>query len=166
MKLFTSVIVTIILSTTSCFAAPRGSGSTIKDGSEVLMNYTLSVDDQVLDSTFEREPLTFVQGQNQILPGLSAKINGLKAGNKKSITLSPEEAYGPVRQEAILELPRAQFPPEMNIVPGMVLQSGGQEGPRRLIRVLDVNDNTVVVDMNHPLAGKTLKFDVEVISVK
>ena len=167
MRSFTPLVaIPIILATSLCFAAGKGSKTPIQDGKEVTINYTMSVDGQKVDSTYDRSPLTFVQGQGTIMPGLAKGINGLKSGDKKSITVLPEDGYGPVNPQAVMEVPRAQFPAEMDLKPGMALQAGTPNGGQRVLRVVDVKGNTVVVDMNHPLAGKTLTFDVEVLAVK
>jgi FKBP-type peptidyl-prolyl cis-trans isomerase SlyD len=148
-----------------CSASAKSPAAPVQDGKKVSLNYTLTVDGQVVDSTSEREPLTFTQGSGELMPGLGRGIAGLKPGEKKSITVRPAEAYGPVNPEAIVEIPKAQFPSNMNLNPGMTLQVGTNDGGQRMIRIVEVKNNSVVVDMNHPLAGKTLKFDVEILSV-
>jgi FKBP-type peptidyl-prolyl cis-trans isomerase SlyD len=167
MKSVVCVFLALLFSvSTLCLPAEAAAKLPIQAGREVSLHYTLVVDGQTVDSTKEREPLTFVHGQGQLMPGLSAGIEGLKPGQKKSVTVPPEQAYGEINPQAIVEIPRSQFPAGMNMEPGMTMQAGTQNGGTQIIRIREVKSNSVVVDMNHPLAGKTLRFDVEIISVK
>jgi len=151
---------------TLCSPAEAAAKLPVQDGREVSLHYTLIVDGQAVDSTKERAPLTFVYGQGQLMPGLSEGIEGLKPGQKKRVTVAPQQAYGEINPQAIVEIPRSQFPAEMKMEPGMTMQAGTRDGGTQIIRIREVKSNSVVVDMNHPLAGKTLQFDVEILSVK
>lgn len=156
----------LMLTTTACFAQQKGGGMSIQDGKEVTIEYTLKVDGQVVDTSENRAPLTYVHGQGQIIPGLSKALEGLKAGDKKSVTVSPEEGYGEVNPKAFQEVPRAKLASDIEPQVGMNLEANMPDGKKQIMRITEVKDETIVVDMNHPLAGKTLDFDVEVVSVK
>jgi FKBP-type peptidyl-prolyl cis-trans isomerase SlyD len=137
---------------------------TIEDGSVVRMHYTLTVDGQPVDSSRGSEPLAFTVGNGQIIPGLENKLKGLHPGDKRSIVLAPEDGYGPVHKDAIQKVPRKNFQGAGDIKVGTTVTS--QDGGRMIqARVTEVTRDTVTIDMNHPMAGKTLNFDVEVVDV-
>lgn len=139
---------------------------TINNSSKVSIEYTLTLgDDEVVDSNKGGEPLAFVQGSGQIIPGLDKELLGLAVGDSKKVTVVPEEGYGVVVPEAIIELKKEQLPPEA-LEAGAQVQGQGQGGEPIYGRVMDVKEETAVVDFNHPLAGKTLYFDVKVLSVE
>jgi FKBP-type peptidyl-prolyl cis-trans isomerase 2 len=137
----------------------------IEDGSSVRLHYTLTVDGKTVDSSRQAEPLAFQVGSGQIIPGLEAQLKGLKAGDKKTIVVQPDAGYGPVYPQAIQKVPRAKFQRAGKIEVGSTVTAQGPGGRTIHARVTDVTKDTVTVDMNHPLAGKTLNFDVEVVDV-
>ena len=135
----------------------------IAAGKTVGFEYTLTLDDgSVVQSNKEGEPLTYVHGENQLLPALEQQLEGLDVDDRKEVTLAAEEAYGGVREEAFREVPSEQIPEGARRV-GAQLSAQGYEGP---IRVHEVKDETVVLDFNHPLAGQLLKFDIRVVSIE
>lgn len=138
----------------------------IVPGTVVSLEYTLS-DDQgkQIESNKGKEPLVYTQGQHQIVPGLEKALTGLHAGDEKTVKVLPEEGYGPVEKDALQEIPKDQIPAEARKA-GTFLQARSAEGQTRMVRVSEVKDKTVVIDFNHPLAGKTLAFHVKVIDVK
>jgi FKBP-type peptidyl-prolyl cis-trans isomerase SlyD len=141
------------------------SGQVIKDGSIVAIEYTLTDDTgTVVDSNVGKEPLTYLQGSGQIVPGLEKGLTGLKVGDQKKIVVRPEEGY-PVNPNAFQEIPKDKLPPEAQKV-GTMLATKGPQGETIAMRVHEVKDKTIVVDFNHPLAGKTLNFDVKVIDIR
>ena len=159
-------------------AAPPAAGSTapgaragdaapaIGAGSAVRIEYTLKdAAGAVLDSTRDREPLRYVHGNQDILPGLERALEGLRAGAETKVILTPDEAYGYVDPEAQTEIPREIVPAAAAVV-GTRLTARNQEGAARQVVVKEVRDQTIVLDMNHPLAGKTLVFEVKVVEVK
>lgn len=140
--------------------------SVIQDGSLVSLEYTLTDDSgHILESNVGKEPLTYVQGSGQIVKGLETALAGLKVGDRKRIHVSPEEGYGPVNPQAIQEIPRDKIPADAQKV-GALLMTRGPQGEGITMRVKEVKDQTVVVDLNHPLAGKALNFDVKVLDIK
>jgi FKBP-type peptidyl-prolyl cis-trans isomerase 2 len=143
-----------------------GGGMTISDGKTVSLEYTLTLDNQeVLDTNVGGDPLVFTQGSRQIIPGLESALSGMKAGESKKVTVDPKEGYGEVDQRGFQEVPIDQIPPEARQV-GAQLQ--GQDPEGRIVRpmVKEVKEEVVVLDFNHPLAGKTLHFDVKVLDVQ
>jgi FKBP-type peptidyl-prolyl cis-trans isomerase SlyD len=143
-----------------------GTSPAISDGSKVQLQYTLTVDEgKVLDSNNGGEPLAFTQGQHEIIPGLEKALDGMRAGEEKKVTLKAADAYGEVNPEAVTEVPKERIPPDALAV-GTELVAQGPSGQRRTVRVKEIRESTVVIDMNHPLAGKTLIFDVKVLNVE
>lgn len=132
----------------------------------VQFNYTLTnKDGEVLDQS-RGEPLAYLHGHRNIIPGLEEKMTGKKAGDTFKVTIAPEDAYGEFVAEAVQEVPRANFQGVDNIEVGMQFQSQTDDGHVMLVTVKEVNDDVVVVDGNHPLAGVELTFDVEIVDVR
>jgi len=134
--------------------------------STVTLNYTLTVDGEVVDGSEGREPLELVLGTGQIMPAFEKAVTGMKPGDKKSFTLSAEEGFGPRIPEQVQDVPRTRLPKDMTPEPGMVVQAKTPEGQVRNVTILEVKDDVVVMDFNHPLAGKSLNFDVEILEIK
>jgi FKBP-type peptidyl-prolyl cis-trans isomerase SlyD len=138
----------------------------IEKGSSVKIEYTLKDDKgAVLDTNAGKDALAFTQGSQQIIPGLDKALLGMKVGDTKKVTVKPEEAYGVVDPKAEAEVPKTALPEGAAVV-GTRLLARGQDGQPRPVTVKTVKDTTVVLDLNHPLAGKTLFFDVKVVSVE
>jgi len=140
--------------------------SMVKAGSKVTLHYTLTVEGKVVDSSRERTPLQFQAGQGQLIPGFEKALIGMKAGEKKSFKVSPEDGYGPVDPKALKEIPKDRLAPDVKPEAGMMLSAQGPNGQTIPVKVAAVKDKTVVIDFNHPLAGKTLNFDVEIVEVR
>jgi FKBP-type peptidyl-prolyl cis-trans isomerase SlyD len=142
------------------------SGSVVQEGSFVSIEYTLTDDGgKVLDTNVGKEPLTYIQGAGQIVKGLERELNGLKVGDQKKVAVKPEDGYGVPNEKAFQEIPREKIPVEAQKA-GMMLMSKAPDGRGVPIRVHEVKEKTVVVDFNHPLAGKTLNFDVKIKDIK
>lgn len=141
----------------------------IKLNSVVKMHYTGTLEDGTkFDSSEGREPLEFIYGIGMIIPGLEEGIEGLEVGAKKKVENIPaEKAYGPRMDEAMQEMPKEQLPEDVRgqLQVGMQLAAQGPQGMIP-VTVADVKEETVVMDFNHPLAGKVLTFDVEIIEVR
>jgi FKBP-type peptidyl-prolyl cis-trans isomerase SlyD len=132
----------------------------------VAIHYTLR-DEQgtVIDSSSGRGPLAYLHGKGNIIPGLEQALAGKSAGDTLDVTVAPEQGYG-VRDERLVQIvPRSRFPEGAEIAPGMQLRASGQQGPR-VVTVMKVERDFVTVDGNHPLAGRTLHFSVEVAEVR
>jgi len=138
----------------------------IQDNAYVSIEYTLSLDsEEVIDSSDPSTPFGFIFGGSQVIVGLQKGLEGMEQGQSAKFTVEPEEGYGQPNEELFREIPRDQFPPDMDIEPNMVFEASGPHGPVRL-RVESVNEDVVVADMNHPLAGERLHFDVKVVEVR
>ena len=141
-------------------------GQVIQEGSLVSIEYTLTDETgKVIESNTGKEPMTYVHGGGQMVPGLEKELTGLNVGAQKTVTVKPDEGYGPVDPKAFQEIPRDKLPPDA-VKPGAVLMTKGPQGQTIAMRVHEIRDKTVVVDFNHPLAGKTLTFDVKVTDIK
>jgi len=139
---------------------------TITTGKTVSIEYTLTLENnEVIDTNVGNEPLTYVQGSNQIIPGLENAMDGMKVGETKQVTVEPEEGYGPVIDEAIVEVDKEQLPEGACEVDAMV-QAQGPDGQILRGQVTKVEGDKAVIDFNHPLAGKKLYFDVKVINIQ
>ena len=137
----------------------------IERGSKVKLHYTLKVEGNVVDSTKEKEPLAYVHGSGQLIPGLEERLEGRKQGEKMGVTLSPEKAYGQRKPEAVRTVAKSVFANPERIAVGSRVQ-GESDGRRFEASVTEMGPDKVTLDLNHPLAGKTLEFDVEVVEVK
>ena len=132
----------------------------------VTMNYTLTdPQGQVLDSSEGREPLAYLHGASNIIPGLEAALSGKAVGDSLTVTVPPEQGYGPHDPNLVQPVPRANFQGAPDIKPGMQFQAHTSEGTR-VVTVVKVDEQNVTVDANHPLAGMDLKFDVSVVGVR
>lgn len=137
-----------------------------KAGDTVHFHYTGTLDDgTVFDSSQGREPLGFTLGSGQIIPGLDAAIDGMAVGEQKTVTVAAPDAYGAWQPDACQAIPREQIPPHIPVEPGTQLQMQGPEGQAIPVMVAEVSDAEVVLDANHPLAGKDLTFAVEVVAI-
>ncbi len=146
-------------------AAPP-SPATVEKGSTVKLEYTLKDDaGTVLDSNKGQEPLTFTQGAEQLMPGLEKQIIGMHSGEEKKVVLKPEEAYGPTDPNAQAEVPKGMLPPE-SLTVGTRLMARNSSGEQRPVTVKEIKEQTVILDLNHPLAGKTLVFELKVLGVE
>lgn len=157
---------TLALAESPAKAPSKGGEPVIQDGSTVRMEYTLSDDKgKVLDTNKGQDPLTYTQGEGNIIPGLEKALKGLHSGDQTHVVVPPEEGYGPFKPEAIVEVPKERIPPEAQKV-GAQLMGRNQNGPPVPLRVKEVKEKTVVLDANHPLAGMTLTFDVKIVGIE
>jgi FKBP-type peptidyl-prolyl cis-trans isomerase SlyD len=155
-----------LLATVAAAAEKTQDARVIKDGLLVSLHYTLKdTNGKVIESSKGKEPIKYIHGQSMMIPGLEKELTGMKVGGEKQVTVKPEEAYGLVNKEAFQELPKEKIPPEGQKV-GAVLTGQGPQGQPIKARVHEVKEKTVVVDFNHPMAGKTLVFDVTVIDIQ
>jgi FKBP-type peptidyl-prolyl cis-trans isomerase SlyD len=149
------------------FLPNKGDIMIIKENVFVSFDYRLTLDSgEEVDKSPSGQPLGFITGAGQIIPGLERKMIGMSAGDSVKISVEPENAYGLVNPELFQEVKREQFPSDMEIKPGMTFQSQGPHGSM-IINVSEIKDeNTVVIDLNHPLAGKRLHFDINIADVR
>ncbi len=138
---------------------------TITAGKKVSMEYTLRLEDKtVIDTNVGGQPLSYTQGKEDIIPGLEKEMEGMNVGDSKEVTVTPEEGYGVVNQEAFIEVNKTQIP-EQALQVGAQIQGQTQEGQPLQGLVAEIKDDTVILDFNHPLAGKTLYFDVKILGI-
>ncbi|MEW6067921.1 MAG: peptidylprolyl isomerase [Nitrospirota bacterium] len=137
----------------------------ITEGSVVKAHYTLTVDGNVVDSSRKSEPFEFHVGSNQVIPGFEKAFIGMKQGEKKSFQVNPDDGYGQENPSAIHKVPKDKLPPDPKPEAGMVLYATTPNGQTINGRIIEIKDDIVVVNFNHPLAGKTLNFEVEVIEI-
>lgn len=133
----------------------------------VTLSYVL-FDEQgeAVDRATDAEPLTYVHGYAQIVPGLEKRLEGLKAGDAQSFSLDADEAFGERDDDGILEVDKSDFPDAGEVVEGDEFMAQGPDGEPIAMRVVEVRDDAFVVDTNHPLAGQKVRFDVQVSSVR
>jgi len=139
---------------------------TMSENMVASVHYTGTLaDEEVFDSSEGRDPLTFLVGHKQMIPGFEEEMLGAAVGERRTFTLEPERAYGQRDEEGIVQIPREQFPEEMELEVGMMLvaEMGGGPAP---FNIIAVSDETVTADFNHKLAGQTLTFSVEVVELR
>ncbi|MCA8881599.1 MAG: peptidylprolyl isomerase [Rhodobacteraceae bacterium] len=138
----------------------------VKAGDTVSIHYTGTLDDgTTFDSSRSREPLEFQVGSGQIIPGLDRALPGMSVGEVKQVAVSAEDAYGPVNPDARQAVPRDQIPDDIPLETGTRLQLQTPEGQVLPVTVAEVSDEAVVLDANHPLAGETLTFEIELMKI-
>ncbi|MBL8050926.1 MAG: peptidylprolyl isomerase [Anaerolineales bacterium] len=138
----------------------------VDDGVVVSMEYKLTVDGEVLDSSDEAGPLQFLAGYGNIIPGLEKEMMGMKIGDSKEVTVQPEDGYGELDDEAFMDVPRSEFPADMKLEQGAELHITDEDGEHQAAYVLSFDDKTVKLDFNHPLAGAVLNFYVKVVALR
>jgi FKBP-type peptidyl-prolyl cis-trans isomerase SlyD len=138
----------------------------VTSGTVVSIIYTLTDDDGIIvDSNVGRPPLVYLHGADNLIPGLEQGLEGMSPGDRAQVDVEPTDAYGEVDQEAMFEVPRDEFPEELPLEAGMQF-CAETPGGEMVVTVAEVREDSVIVDANHPLAGKTLHFDVEVVDTR
>lgn len=139
----------------------------VKKGDKVKVDYTGTLDDGTVFDASEKhgQPLEFEVGSGQVIKGFDDAVMGMKSGEEKKITLVAKEAYGEVRQELHKKIPRQQLPQDQEPKAGMILAVGLPNGQQFPARIIAVTKDDVTIDLNHPLAGKTLHFKIKVAEV-
>jgi peptidylprolyl isomerase len=137
-----------------------------KSGDKVKVHYTGKFDDgTVFDSSENRPPLEFQIGLGQVIPGFEKGVMGMESGDKKTIVIPPEQAYGNIREELVADVKKDQFPENINPAVGLRLQLDQPDGSKLNVTVTGIKEDMVTLDANHPLAGKTLTFDIEMVEI-
>jgi len=158
--IFLAVILMIGVMITGCSAAVAKNGDTVR------VNYTGKLaDGTIFDSSAGREPLEFTVGAGQVIPGFDNAVLGMKVGEKKTVTIPVDEAYGPRRDEQIVEISREKLPSDMTPEVGQQLVMKQSDGREIVVVITKVSDETVTIDANHPLAGKDLTFEIELVKI-
>ena len=137
----------------------------IENGKQVAIEYSVFSDDNTqIDTNVGKDPLVFLFGSHQILPALEEALRGLEVGDSKKVTLNPDSAYGDINPQAYKKVEAKLIPEDLRFEGALLIVSDEQFG-EMLIRVDSLDGEQVVLDFNHPLAGKTLKFDVKVLDI-
>ena len=139
----------------------------IKNGKVVDLAYSLTnAEGEVLDQADVKDPFTYLQGGSQIVPGLEKALEGLKKGDKKKVAVTPAEGYGEMNPELKLTVNRTQFPPDAELEEGMQFETQTPDGQSVVFTIEEIVDDQISINGNHPLAGQSLHFDVEVLNVR
>ena len=140
----------------------------VRDEVVVSMTYGLTVDGELIDSSenIEGDVIDFIQGLGQIIPGLEAAMYGMKVGQAKQVKVEPAQAYGEVDNDAFVWVPSEDFPDTIPVELGTVFEMREEDGETLLAKIIEIKDEQVHVDLNHPLAGKMLEFDVKVVGLR
>jgi len=138
----------------------------VDSGKRVLIEYTLTLEDETkVDSNVGNEPLSFVHGERQILPALEEALTGMETGDTRRVVLTAEQGYGPEDPKLFQEVERERVPEDAQHE-GTALTARDSSGQTYPLRVQEVKEKTIILDLNHPLAGKTLIFDVKVVDIQ
>lgn len=141
--------------------------SKVKDGNTVKVHYTGTLEDgSVFDSSAEREPLEFKLGEGQLIPGFEKAVVGMEEGDKTKVDIPVKDAYGEAREDLVINVPKDQLPDDVQPEVGMQLQVNQPDGQPVPVRVAEVSDDKLTLDANHPLAGKDLSFEIELVEIK
>lgn len=137
-----------------------------KQGDTVTVHYTGKFEDgTVFDTSRERGPMQFTIGQGRLIPGFEEAVVGMAPGESKSTTVPPEQAYGPHNDQMVQVIDRKQVPPEMQLQVGQQLEVRRPDGQTGIVTVRELTDSSVTLDANHPLAGRSLVFDIELVAI-
>jgi len=140
--------------------------SIAKDGDTVKVHYTGTLENgEVFDTSQEREPLEFTLGQGQLIPGFEKAVIGLNVGDSTKVDIPSGEAYGELREDLVLNVPKDQLPADVEPQVGMQLQVNQPNGQPVPVRITNITDEELTLDANHPLAGKDLSFKIELVEV-
>jgi FKBP-type peptidyl-prolyl cis-trans isomerase SlyD len=138
----------------------------VRDGTVVSLQYSLSGEDgKLIESNKGKDPLKYTHGTKQIVPGLEKELAGMKVGGEKRVKVKPEDAYGVVNSKAFQEVPKEQIPAN-GLKVGAILAAKGPQGQEIPVRIHQIKEKTVVLDLNHPMAGKTLLFDIKILDIQ
>lgn len=137
-----------------------------KDGSTVQVNYTGKLEDgTVFDSSYDRHPLKFTLGKGQLIGGFEKAVVGMNTGEKKTVVIPAAEAYGPRQDQAVVEVERKNLPQNLDVQVGQRLELTQEDDSSLLVTVTATSESTITIDANHPLAGKDLTFEIELMSI-
>jgi FKBP-type peptidyl-prolyl cis-trans isomerase SlyD len=140
--------------------------TSVVDDVVVSMDYTLRVEGVIVDSSDDEGPLAFIQGKGNIIKGLESQLYGMKTGESKHVVVPPTDGYGEYDPESVMEVSRREFPPEIPLKPGVELEVTDEDGDVQFARIVSVSKDAIKLDFNHPLAGKTLDFEITVQALR
>jgi peptidylprolyl isomerase len=140
--------------------------SQARPGDTVKIHYTGTLNDGTeFDSSSGRDPLEFTVGSGQVISGFDKAVEGMAVGDSKTVEIPPEEAYGPRHDQMVQDVPKHALPDDLEPAEGMALQARGQDGQVINLTITAVGDDSITVDGNHPLAGKSLNFDIQLVDI-
>lgn len=140
--------------------------SMIERNSRVTLFYRIGLtDDQVLEDNFDDEPMTVTLGRGEMAEGLELALIGLKEGDEQTIDIGPDLAFGYIDENLFRAMARAEFDPDIELEPGLIIEFATEDGETLPGTILDFNDSDVRVDLNHPLAGQTVRYSVKIVAV-
>ena len=138
----------------------------VAKGKTVTFDYTLTVDGTVVDSSQGKKPLEYVHGEGKLIPGLEKALEGLKVGEEKKVVVPPDQGYGQIDPKAVQEVDKSLMPKDPPVAVGMMMEMTDPNGNTFPAKVKEIKDKTVMMDFNHPLAGKELIFQIKIVSIK
>jgi FKBP-type peptidyl-prolyl cis-trans isomerase SlyD len=138
----------------------------VADDLVVTMDYSLTVDGEIVDSSEDDGPIEFLHGYGNIIPGLESHLGGLAIGESLQVTVAAKDAYGQFDPEQVVDVPLDEFPEEICVEPGVELEMKDQDGDMLSARIVSVGKSRAKLDFNHPLAGKELTFDVTIVALR
>ncbi|MCJ7734752.1 MAG: peptidylprolyl isomerase [Anaerolineales bacterium] len=139
---------------------------TVQDNLVVTLDYTLIVEEEILESTKDGEPIEFIQGIGQIIPGLEDALYGMKVGEKKKVVIEPENAYGDYDPESLEVARKEEFSEDIPLDVGTFLDLRDDDDDVLSAQIVEADEDTITLDFNHPLAGKTLTFEISVTNLR
>jgi len=157
------IMVTVVMIVSGC-----GGGEIVqaKSGDTVRVHYTLKLDDgTIFDSSSGGDPMQFTIGEGQLIPGFEQAVIGMKLGEEKTVKIPSAEAYGPYRDELVKVIDRTEFPADIEPQVGQQLELELEDGRQVLVLVTEISESGVTLDANHPLAGKDLTFDIQLVDI-
>jgi FKBP-type peptidyl-prolyl cis-trans isomerase 2 len=138
----------------------------VKKGDKVKVHYHGRLNNgETFDKSEGREPLEFEVGSGMVIKGFDEGVTGMKVGDKKTINIPADEAYGPLNPDMMIEMPKDRFPKDMELEPGMPLAMSDGQGQQFQVVVKEIKEDVVLLDANHPLAGQDLTFDLELVDI-
>ncbi|MCP5061410.1 MAG: peptidylprolyl isomerase [Ignavibacteriae bacterium] len=139
----------------------------IKVGDKIKLHYEGSFEDgSIFDSSIEREPLTVTAGNGEVIKGFDDALIGMEVKQKKKVNINSDNAYGPIQKELIVEIARNKLPEDMNLNIGQQLQIPIEDGNNIVVTIKEISDEKILLDGNHPLAGRNLIFNIEIIEIE
>ena len=138
----------------------------VKSGDKIKVHYHGKLTNgETFDTSAGREPLEFEVGSGMVIPGFDDGVTGMTVGEKKTVNIPFGEAYGPKNPEMVIEMPKDRFPEDMQVEVGMPLMMNDQQGQQFQVTIVEIKDDAVMLDANHPLAGQDLIFDLELVEI-
>lgn len=156
----------ILLFNFATYARAAQEEEMIQAGKRVKFNYVLKIDGKEVENSEAKGPIEYTQGEKRIIPGLEKQLEGLRVGDQRTIMIKAEDGFGKINPNSLQEVPKSKLPQDVNLKVGQVLGARDDKGEIFPVTIAEVKDQTVVLDFNHPLAGKDLQFDVTVLEIK